>query len=154
VYKSQGVDINDKHTEIIVKQLLKRVKIKESGDSEFLPGEIIEKNQVDEKNRQLLAMDRAVASYEPLLLRLTKAATISESFLSAASFQETTKILADAAIKEKKDYLEGLKEAVIVGHPIPAGTGLRQYKKALSIDNQNLFVVSKKEDEIEGIFHE
>jgi DNA-directed RNA polymerase subunit beta' len=77
VYKSQGVDINDKHTEIIVKQLLKRVKIKESGDSEFLPGEIIEKNQVDEKNRQLLAMDRAVASYEPLLLRLTKAATIS-----------------------------------------------------------------------------
>jgi len=154
VYKSQGVDINDKHTEIIVKQLLKRVKIKESGDSDFLPGEIVEKNQVDEKNRQLLAIDKAVASYEPLLLRLTKSATISESFLSAASFQETTKILADAAIKEKKDYLEGLKEAVIVGHPIPAGTGLRQYKKSLSIENQNLFVISKKEEEVDSFFHE
>jgi DNA-directed RNA polymerase subunit beta' len=152
VYKSQGVDINDKHVEVIVKQLLKRVRIKESGESEFLPGDIVEKLHVDTVNRMLLAKNQQLASYEPLLLRLTKAASISESFLSAASFQETPKILADAAIKEKKDYLEGLKEAVIVGHPIPAGTGLREYKKRIGFKNQNLFVVGKKEKENQEFF--
>jgi DNA-directed RNA polymerase subunit beta' len=100
----------------------------------------------------LIAKNQQLASYEPLLLRLTKAASISESFLSAASFQETPKILADAAIKEKKDYLEGLKEAVIVGHPIPAGTGLREYKKRIGFKNQNLFVVGKKEKENQEFF--
>ena len=152
VYKSQGVDINDKHIEVIVKQLLKRVRIKESGDSDYLPGDIVEKLTIDSINRMLIEKNLQVVSYEPLLLRLTKAASISESFLSAASFQETPKILADAAIKEKKDYLEGLKEAVIVGHPIPAGTGLREYKKRIGFKNQNLFVVGKKEKENPELF--
>ena len=89
VYKSQGVDINDKHIEIIIHQLMRRVRIKESGDSDFLPGEILDKNIVDEANRYLISKDENPATYEIVLLRLTKAASISESFLSAASFQET-----------------------------------------------------------------
>ncbi len=151
VYKSQGVDINDKHIEIIVKQLLKRVRIKDSGDSDFLPGDIVDKSAVDEFNRLLLSQEKTPASYEALLLRLTKAASISDSFLSAASFQETPKILADAAIKGKIDNLNGLKEAVIVGHPIPAGTGLRAYRKKLGIKSVNLFNSPKQEKEKEKV---
>ncbi len=147
VYKGQGVDINDKHIEIIVKQLMKRVRIKDAGDSHFLPGEIVEKNAVDEVNRWLTSDGKEICSYEALLLRLTKAASISDSFLSAASFQETPKILADAAIKGKIDKLEGLKEAVIVGHPVPAGCGLRAYRKKLEIKSSNLFCSPKQEKE-------
>jgi DNA-directed RNA polymerase subunit beta' len=153
VYKSQGVDINDKHIEIIIHQLIRRVKIKESGDTEFLPGDIIDKNKVDEINRYLIAKGAKPALYEIILLRLTKAASISESFLSAASFQETPKILADAAIKSKIDFLEGLKEAVIVGHPIPAGTGLRDYRKKLGVKSINeLFTIPGKEIEDNDFF--
>lgn len=149
VYKSQGVDINDKHIEVIVRQLMKRVRIKDSGESDFLPGDIVDKSSVDEVNRMLLSRNETPCSYEALLLRLTKAASISESFLSAASFQETPKILADAAIKGKIDNLEGLKEAVIVGHPIPAGTGVRAYRRKLGIKSVNLFNSPKQEKEKE-----
>lgn len=146
VYKSQGVDINDKHIEIIIRQLMRRVRIKESGDSDFLPGEILDKNIIDEANRYLIAKDANPATYEIVLLRLTKAASISESFLSAASFQETPRILAEAAIKAKVDFLEGLKEAVIVGHPIPAGTGLKEYRKKIGVKTTSeLFVIPEKE---------
>jgi DNA-directed RNA polymerase subunit beta' len=149
VYKSQGVDINDKHIEVIVRQLMKRVRIKDSGESDFLPGDIVDKSSVDEVNRMLLSRNETPCSYEALLLRLTKAASISESFLSAASFQETPKILADAAIKGKIDNLEGLKEAVIVGHPIPAGSGVRAYRRKLGIKSINLFNSPKQEKEKE-----
>jgi DNA-directed RNA polymerase subunit beta' len=149
VYKSQGVDINDKHIEVIVRQLMKRVRIKDSGDSDFLPGDIVDKSSVDEVNRMLMSRNETPCSYEALLLRLTKAASISESFLSAASFQETPKILADAAIKGKIDNLEGLKEAVIVGHPIPAGSGVRAYRRKLGIKSVNLFNSPKQEKEKE-----
>lgn len=149
VYKSQGVDINDKHIEVIVRQLMKRVRIKDSGESDFLPGDIVDKSSVDEVNRMLLSRNETPCSYEALLLRLTKAASISESFLSAASFQETPKILADAAIKGKIDNLEGLKEAVIVGHPIPAGSGVRAYRRKLGIKSVNLFNSPKQEKEKE-----
>jgi DNA-directed RNA polymerase subunit beta' len=146
VYKSQGVDINDKHIEIIIHQLMRRVRIKESGDSDFLPGEILDKNIVDEANRYLISKDENPATYEIVLLRLTKAASISESFLSAASFQETPRILAEAAIKAKVDFLEGLKEAVIVGHPVPAGTGLKEYRKKIGIKaTSELFTIPEKE---------
>ena len=129
---------------------MRRVRIKESGDSDFLPGEIMDKNKVDEINRYLVAKDEKPASYDIVLLRLTKAASISESFLSAASFQETPRILAEAAIKAKVDFLEGLKEAVIVGHPVPAGTGLREYRKKLEIRSTNeLFLIPEREKENE-----
>jgi DNA-directed RNA polymerase subunit beta' len=140
VYKSQGVDINDKHVEVIVKQLIRRMIVKDPGGSDFLPGDRIDRNQVEETNRWLKSQNKKEVTSELQLLRLTKAASISESFLSAASFQETPKILAEAAIREKRDYLEGMKEAVIVGHPIPAGTGLRYYRRKLGIHNEDLYV--------------
>jgi DNA-directed RNA polymerase subunit beta' len=145
VYKSQGVDINDKHVEIIVKQLMRRVIVKDPGESDFLPGDRVDRNQVEETNRWLKSQGKKEMTSELQLLRLTKAASISESFLSAASFQETPKILAEAAIREKRDYLDGMKEAVIVGHPIPAGTGLRYYRRKLAIHNEDLFVPRQSE---------
>lgn len=153
VYKAQGVDINDKHIEIIIHQLIRRVKIKESGDTEFLPGDIVDKSKVDEQNRFFIAKGSNPALYETVLLRLTKSASISESFLSAASFQETPRILADAAIKCKIDFLEGLKEAVIVGHLIQAGTGLKEYRDNLGINSVNeLFTLPEKETEKNEFF--
>ncbi len=149
VYKSQGVDINDKHVEIIVKQLMRRVIVKDPGDSDYLPGDRIDINQVEETNRWLKTQGKREMTSEFQLLRLTKAASICESFLSAASFQETPKILADAAIREKRDYLEGMKEAVIVGHPIPAGTGLRFYRRKLNIHNEDLFVPRKDDSPVD-----
>ncbi len=127
VYKSQGVDINDKHVEIIIRQLLRRVKVKDSGDSKFLPGETADKQEIEEENRLLLAQNKKPATFEPVLQRVTKSAITSESFLSAASFQETPRVLAEAAVKGKVDPIHGLKEAVIVGQLIPAGTGTPCY---------------------------
>ncbi|NLI39725.1 MAG: DNA-directed RNA polymerase subunit beta' [Caldisericales bacterium] len=127
VYKSQGVDINDKHVEIIIRQLLRRIKIKDSGDSRFLPGETADKQEIEEENRYLIAQNKKPATFEPILQRVTKSAITSESFLSAASFQETPRVLAEAAVKGKIDPIHGLKEAVIVGQLIPAGTGTPCY---------------------------
>ncbi|MCB9010408.1 MAG: hypothetical protein H6531_01105 [Actinobacteria bacterium] len=154
VYRSQGVDINDKHIEVIVRQMLRKVRIELPGESGFLPGQLVDKPVLYRENaraarkrfEELLALresgewtgtdadlerevDDAQASYEPLILGITKASLATESFLSAASFQETTKVLTDAALEGKTDKLRGLKENVIIGKLIPAATGLRRYRQ-------------------------
>ena len=128
VYRLQGVEINDKHIEVIVRQMLKRVRVKEFGDTKFLLDDIIEKAVFEEENERVLKAGGTPAIAEPLLMGITKAALITDSFISAASFQETTKVLTGASIAGKKDYLMGLKENVVVGRLVPAGTGFRKYK--------------------------
>jgi len=128
VYRLQGVKINDKHIEVIVKQMLRRVMIKEVGDSNFLVGEHVERHIFEEENERLENAGKQPAVAEPLLLGVTKASLSTESFISAASFQETTKVLTQAAISGKTDFLRGLKENVILGRLIPAGTGLSRYR--------------------------
>jgi DNA-directed RNA polymerase subunit beta' len=124
VYRLQGVKINDKHIEIIIRQMLRKVFILHPGDSSFLKGEQLESSQVREENEQLTKAGKIPARYEPILLGITKASLATESFISAASFQETTRVLTEAAVNGKMDELRGLKENVIVGRLIPAGTGL------------------------------
>lgn len=124
VYRLQGVTINDKHIEVIVRQMLSNVRIQDAGDTTFLKGEIVNKSVFDRENRRIKAQGKKEAQAETILLGISKASLASESFISAASFQETTKVLTDAAIKGQVDRLEGLKENVIVGHLIPAGTGI------------------------------
>ncbi len=128
VYRSQGVSIHDKHIEIIVRQMLKRVNVLESGDTELLPGELVERPRFEEVNRSVVAEGGQPASGRPVLMGITKASLATESWLSAASFQETTRVLTDAAIHAKSDSLLGLKENVIIGKLIPAGTGMPQYR--------------------------
>ena len=130
VYRLQGVKISDKHIEVIVRQMLRRVRIKDVGDSNFLPDEQVEKWMLDEENARLAALEdgQRLAIAEPLLLGISKASLATDSFISAASFQETTKVLTAAALKGKVDYLNGLKENVIMGRLIPAGTGLKGYR--------------------------
>jgi DNA-directed RNA polymerase subunit beta' len=129
IYRLQGVRINDKHIEVIVRQMLRRVRIKEVGDSEFLIGDQIEKWKFEEERQRVLKDGGTPATAEPLLLGITKASLSTESFISAASFQETTKVLTEAAIQGKRDKLTGLKENVIMGRLIPAGTGLSRYMR-------------------------
>ena len=128
VYKSQGVDIHDKHIELIVRQMLKKVRVMEAGDTSLLPGELADKTKLERENAKLKKKDEA-ATFEPLILGITKASLATESFLSAASFQETTKVLTDASIEGKVDHLLGLKENVIIGKLIPAATGLKRYRQ-------------------------
>ena len=128
VYRLQGVKINDKHIEVIVRQMLRRVAVKDVGDSDFILGEEVERWRFEEKNQEVIAQGGKPAVGEPLLLGVTKASINTESFISAASFQETTKVLADAAVESRVDYLRGLKENVIMGRLIPAGTGLSRYR--------------------------
>jgi len=129
VYRSQGVDISDKHVEIIAKRMISKIKIITSGDSLFLPGTMVNINHFADVNKQLILEGKTPALGRPVLLGITKASLETDSFLSAASFQETTRILTDAAIHGKVDHLEGLKENVIIGKLIPAGTGAKKYKK-------------------------
>jgi DNA-directed RNA polymerase subunit beta' len=130
VYKSQGVDINDKHIEVIARQMLRKRKIKNAGDSEFLPGQMVDKFEFIDANRRVIDMDPpgTEATADWLLLGITEASLATDSFLSAASFQKTTRVLTEAAVRGKKDSLIGLKENVIIGRLIPAGTGLPQYR--------------------------
>lgn len=128
VYRLQGVKINDKHIEVIVRQMLRQVNVTEVGDSTFLLGESVDKARFEEENSRILDRGGRPASGEPLLLGITKASLSTDSFISAASFQETTKVLADAAIAGKVDLLKGLKENVIMGRLVPAGTGMREYR--------------------------
>ncbi len=128
VYKEQGVEINDKHIEVMVRQMLHKVKVEEPGDTEFLPGEYIDINSFEAENLKALENDGEPAVARPILLGITKASLATDSFLSAASFQETTRVLTDAAIKGKVDPLLGLKENVIIGKLIPAGTGMNRYR--------------------------
>ncbi|MEO0052334.1 MAG: DNA-directed RNA polymerase subunit beta', partial [candidate division WOR-3 bacterium] len=129
VYRLQKVKINDKHISIIVRQMLRKVRIEDAGDSNFIEGEIVERRRVLEENERLLAEGLRPASYQPILLGITRAALLTESFLSAASFQETTRVLSEAAIQGREDKLRGLKENVIVGRLIPAGTGFREFSR-------------------------
>ena len=128
VYRLQGVKINDKHIEVIVRQMLRRVQISDPGDTRFIPGEQVERSELLEENDAATAQDKRPALYENLLLGITKASLSTDSFISAASFQETTRVLTEAAIMGKKDDLRGLKENVIVGRLIPAGTGLAYHR--------------------------
>jgi DNA-directed RNA polymerase subunit beta' len=128
VYRSQGVSIHDKHIEIIIRQMLKRVNVLESGDTELLPGELVERPRFEELNRAVVEEGGTPASGRPVLMGITKASLATESWLSAASFQETTRVLTDAAIHAKSDPLLGLKENVIIGKLIPAGTGMPRYR--------------------------
>ena len=128
VYKSQGVDIHDKHIELIVRQMLKKVRIENSGSTDFLPGQMVDKVVVERENKRVKKEKGELATFEPLILGITKASLATESFLSAASFQETTKVLTDASIEGKIDRLLGLKENVIIGKLIPAATGLKRYR--------------------------
>jgi DNA-directed RNA polymerase subunit beta' len=130
VYKSQGVEIHDKHIELIVRQMLKKVRIDNSGDSEFLPGELVDRPELEKMRRQLKASKSDQPTHTQLILGITKASLATQSFLSAASFQETTKVLTDASIEGKTDHLVGLKENVIIGKLIPASTGLKAYRSA------------------------
>jgi len=128
VYKSQGVDIHDKHIELIVRQMLKKVRVENNGDTDLLPGQLVDKLVLDRENARVKKEKKEQATEEPLILGITKASLATESFLSAASFQETTKVLTDAAIEGKVDRLLGLKENVIIGKLIPAATGLKRYR--------------------------
>jgi DNA-directed RNA polymerase subunit beta' len=128
VYRMQGVSIHDKHIEIIVRQMLKRITVLEPGDADLLPGELVERGRFEEENRRVVSTGGKAASGRPELMGITKASLATESWLSAASFQETTRVLTDAALSEKSDPLLGLKENVIIGKLIPAGTGLARYR--------------------------
>jgi DNA-directed RNA polymerase subunit beta' len=133
VYRSQGVDINDKHIEIIVRQMLRRVRIEEPGDTGLLPGELIDSFEFKKLNAEIVSQGGEPATAATVLLGITKASLTTDSFLSAASFQETTRVLTEAAITGKVDYLRGLKENVVIGKLIPAGTGIEK-RRALVED--------------------
>jgi DNA-directed RNA polymerase subunit beta' len=128
VYKSQGVEIHDKHIELIVRQMLKKVRVENAGQADVLPGQLVDKAALERENVRVKKEKKEQATYEPLILGITKASLATESFLSAASFQETTKVLTDASIEGKIDRLLGLKENVIIGKLIPAATGLKRYR--------------------------
>lgn len=129
VYRLQGVKINDKHIETILRQMLRKVEIVESGDSSFIKGDQVELTNVLEENEQMANQDKFPAKFDRVLLGITKASLSTESFISAASFQETTRVLTEAAVTGKRDYLRGLKENVVVGRLIPAGTGLAYHSE-------------------------
>ncbi len=149
VYRLQGVDISDKHIEVIVRQMLKKVRIENSGDTDFLPGTLVDVLDYEDMNEELFKEGKEPAEGKQILLGITKAALATDSFLSAASFQETTKVLTEAAIKGKVDSLIGLKENVIIGKLIPAGTGMRRYRDTRLSTDENLLSRLQMEDELE-----
>ena len=139
VYRSQGVEVSDKHVEVIAKRMISKIKIIDSGDSLFLPGTMVDINHFTDENKRLILEGKRPSTGKPVLLGITKASLETDSFLSAASFQETTRILTDAAVHGKVDYLNGLKENVIIGKLIPAGTGAKQYREVdYSLENELL----------------
>ena len=145
VYRVQGVEINDKHIELIVRQMLKKIIIESAGDSEFLPGSQVDTIEFTEVNERLVEEGKMPATGTPIILGITKASLATNSFLSAASFQETTKVLTDAAINGKVDPLIGLKENVIIGKLIPAGTGMPRYQN-IKLDTDTMFVEDENEN--------
>jgi DNA-directed RNA polymerase subunit beta' len=138
VYRLQGVRINDKHIEVIVRQMMRRVKILEVGDTDFIVEEQVDRTKFDLANRSIIENGGTPATAEPLILGITKASLSTDSFISAASFQETTKVLTDASISGAADYLRGLKENVIMGRLIPAGTGLAEYLDLEVVPSESL----------------
>jgi DNA-directed RNA polymerase subunit beta' len=152
VYRDQGVSIHDKHIEVIVRQMLRRVTVSEPGDSAFLPGEKVDARRYAEENRSLVETNQRPAEGRPELMGITKASLATDSWLSAASFQETTRVLTEAAIEGRSDGLEGLKENVIIGKLIPAGTGMGLYRdiKTVAPDYEPLpFYTSEAEEEMD-----
>jgi len=148
VYRLQGVDIADKHIEVIVRQMLKKVRIESSGDTEYLPGTLVDVLEYEDLNEALIKEGKEPADGRQIMLGITKAALATNSFLSAASFQETTKVLTEAAIKGKIDPLVGLKENVIIGKLIPAGTGMKRYRNTRLSTDENLLARLAVEDEV------
>ena len=156
VYRLQGVKINDKHIEVIIRQMLRKVEITDAGETRLLRGDQVERGRVLEANERALAEKKLPAKYEPLLLGITKASLATESFISAASFQETTRVLTEAAVRGMRDDLQGLKENVIVGRLIPAGTGLahhkeRRRKRQEAIVAEEIAVEAAKEEAEEAL---
>jgi DNA-directed RNA polymerase subunit beta' len=149
VYRNQGVEINDKHIEIMIRQMLRKIRIIDSGSTILLPGSFVDMHEYEEANRQVLFSGEEPAVAKPVLLGITKASLETDSFLSAASFQETTRVLTDAAIKGKVDQLLGLKENVIIGKLIPAGTGMARYR-SIRVNDPNV-VESDSEQELETV---
>jgi DNA-directed RNA polymerase subunit beta' len=148
VYRLQGVDINDKHIEVIVRQMLKKIRIETNGDTSFLPGTLIDSLEFEDENNRLISEGLEIAEGKQVMLGITKASLATNSFLSAASFQETTKVLTEAAIKGKIDPLIGLKENVIIGKLIPAGTGMKRYRSVkLDSDTPDEYMLS---EDLEG----
>ena len=140
MYRMQGVDINDKHIEVIVRQMMRKVRITDQGDGDLITGTTVDISDFEAANEEvigntLVGEEPNLIKAEPILLGITKAALSTDSFLSAASFQETTRVLTDAAIKRKEDELVGLKENVIIGKLIPAGTGLERFNKAEYVED-------------------
>ncbi|MEG1459325.1 MAG: DNA-directed RNA polymerase subunit beta', partial [Acetivibrio sp.] len=149
VYRLQGVEINDKHIEVIVRQMLKKIRIENNGDSEFLPGTLIDTLDFDDEIERLEGENKEIPDGKQVMLGITKAALATNSFLSAASFQETTKVLTEAAIKGKIDPLIGLKENVIIGKLIPAGTGMKRYRN-VQLDSDEVMEMNFP-DEIQDV---
>ncbi|MFT5169837.1 MAG: DNA-directed RNA polymerase subunit beta', partial [Candidatus Omnitrophota bacterium] len=149
VYRLQGVRINDKHIELIISQMLKKVKIEDSGDTEFLIGQQVDRVTFNKANEVVIKKKGKPAQATSLLLGITKVSLTTESFISSASFQETTRVLTDAASSGRIDFLRGLKENVIVGHLIPAGTGLKQYENVEMVKYADDTAVNQEEQESE-----
>ena len=135
VYQSQGIDISDKHIEVIVRQMTSKVRVEDGGDTVMLPGELVALGEIEQINEAMSITGGAPAQYTPVLLGITKASLNTDSFISAASFQETTRVLTEAAIEGKSDWLRGLKENVIIGRLIPAGTGFNTHEEPLGSRN-------------------
>ena len=136
VYRMQGVEIGDKHIEVMVRQMLRKVRVIEAGETDLLPGSLLDIHQFAEANKDAVLQGKIPATCRPVILGITKASLETESFLSAASFQETTRVLTDAAIKGKRDELLGLKENVIIGKLVPAGTGMQRYRQIKITENE------------------
>jgi DNA-directed RNA polymerase subunit beta' len=159
VYQSQNVDISDKHIEVIVRQMTSKVKVEDGGDTTLLPGELVELQQIDNINEAMTLTKGMPATYSPMLLGITKSSLNTDSFISAASFQETTRVLTEAAIEGKADWLRGLKENVIIGRLIPAGTGFNAYldnSKPVAVEKQNeltysYYLNNKYSEEVKGL---
>ncbi|WP_285891417.1 DNA-directed RNA polymerase subunit beta' [Paenibacillus pasadenensis] len=145
VYRNQGVEINDKHVEVMIKQMLRKIRIVDAGDTKLLPGAFVDVHEYEAANREVLLSGREPAVAKPVLLGITKASLETDSFLSAASFQETTRVLTDAAIKGKVDQLLGLKENVIIGKLIPAGTGMNRYRSIRFVGQEDEVEVTESE---------
>ena len=160
VYRAQGVELADKHIEVIIRQMLKKQRVEDPGDSDYLPGSMVDRLDVENKNEELEAEGKKLIQVADVVLGITKAALATDSFLSAASFQETTRVLTEAAIKGKVDPLNGLKENVIIGKLIPAGTGIRRYRDvkfdidAPEIDDDDEINFTEDEDVEETAFAE
>lgn len=150
VYRNQGVDINDKHIEVIGRQMLKKIRVEDNGDTNMFAGSLVDMYEFEDNNKKAIEEGKRPATGKQVLLGITKASLATDSFLSAASFQETTRVLTEAAIKGKVDELVGLKENVIIGKLIPAGTGLAKYRNT-HISTENQEAEENRSEEVDAV---